>query len=118
MKTRETRNVNVALEKAKEWYKKGGDLKEVALQAYKKDELETPEWQNIKTFEDACKVLEIYNRYVSLHLESEERYPYYNHIEALDKLDIIRKALNGDWNPNLTCCSHCHNLVKIWLNPK
>ena len=30
----ETRNVNVILEKAKEWYKKGGDLREVALQAF------------------------------------------------------------------------------------
>ena len=33
------RNVTLTLEKAKEWYKKGGELKEVALQAYSKEEL-------------------------------------------------------------------------------
>ena len=35
----EERNVKLTLEKAKEWYKKGGELKEVALQAYKEEEL-------------------------------------------------------------------------------
>ena len=35
----EERNVKLTLDKAKEWYKKGGELKEVALQAYKEEEL-------------------------------------------------------------------------------
>jgi hypothetical protein len=35
----EERNVKLTLEKAKEWYKKGGELKEVALQAYTEEEL-------------------------------------------------------------------------------
>ena len=35
----EERNVKLTLEKAKEWYKKGGEFKEVALQAYKEEEL-------------------------------------------------------------------------------
>lgn len=35
----EKRNVELTLEKAKEWYKKGGELKEVALQAFKEEEL-------------------------------------------------------------------------------
>ena len=36
---KEERNITLTLEKAKEWYKKGGELKEVALQAYSKEEL-------------------------------------------------------------------------------
>ena len=26
---------------------------------------------------------------------------YFNHIDAISKIDIIRKALNGDWKPSL-----------------
>lgn len=35
----ESRNITRTLDKAKEWYKQGGELKEVALQAYKEEEL-------------------------------------------------------------------------------
>lgn len=35
----ETRNISLSLEKAKEWFKAGGDLREVALQAYDENEL-------------------------------------------------------------------------------
>jgi hypothetical protein len=34
-----TRNVTLTLDKAKEWYKKGGELKEIALQAFTEEEL-------------------------------------------------------------------------------
>ena len=46
------RNVILTLDKAKEWYKKGGELREVALQAYKEEELkiELP-----KTWEEFCE---------------------------------------------------------------
>jgi len=36
---KEERNITLTLDKAKEWYKKGGELKEVALQAYSEKEL-------------------------------------------------------------------------------
>lgn len=36
----EERNVKISLDKAKEWYKKGGELKEVALQAFTEKELD------------------------------------------------------------------------------
>lgn len=36
---KEERNITLTLEKAKEWYKKGGELKEIALQAFTKKEL-------------------------------------------------------------------------------
>lgn len=35
----EERTIKISLEKAKEWYKIGGDLREVALQAYTEEEL-------------------------------------------------------------------------------
>ena len=35
----DTRNVQLTLEKAQEWYQKGGELKEVALQAFTEEEL-------------------------------------------------------------------------------
>lgn len=37
----EERNITISLEKAKEWYQQGGDLKAVALQAFSEDELMT-----------------------------------------------------------------------------
>ena len=36
---KEERNITLTLDKAKEWYNKGGELKEVALQAYSEEEL-------------------------------------------------------------------------------
>lgn len=38
-KEMDTRNITLTLDKAKEWYKKGGELKEIALQAFSEKEL-------------------------------------------------------------------------------
>ena len=38
-KMKEKRNITLTLEKAREWYKKGGELKEIALQAFSEKEL-------------------------------------------------------------------------------
>ena len=46
------RNVTLTLDKAKEWYKKGGELKEVALQAYSEEELTKVDLP--KTWEEFC----------------------------------------------------------------
>ena len=50
-----TRNITLTLDKAKEWYKQGGDLKEVALQAFTKEEL-TP---LPKSWEEYCKMYNV-----------------------------------------------------------
>lgn len=50
---KEERNITLTLDKAKEWYKKGGELKEVALQAYTEEELIKVELP--KTWEEFCK---------------------------------------------------------------
>ena len=51
-KMKEERFVTLTLEKAKEWYKKGGELKEVALQAFSEKELTKVELP--KTWEEFC----------------------------------------------------------------
>ena len=50
---KEERNITLTLDKAKEWYKKGGELKEVALQAYSEKELTKVELP--KTWEEFCE---------------------------------------------------------------
>lgn len=94
----ESRNIALTLEKAKEWYNSGSaDLKEVALQAYTEDELKTVHFSEIKSYEDACKVLGIDSTF-TIHT------PYTSdanrHLVAVYKLDIIRKALNMGWKPS------------------
>ena len=101
----ETRNVTLTLEKAKEFYNSGNAaLMEVALQAFTKEELTIPEWQNIKTFEDACIAIGMNLDnviYDISHMEAAEG-NLGKHLTAIYKLDIIRKALNGtDWKPSL-----------------
>lgn len=99
------RNIAITLEKAKEWYNSSNtSLKELALQAFNKEELDTFDFTKIKTFEDA--LLCFYK------FQSDE---YYSIIEsvcrlrivsmasaAMFQLNIIRKALNLDQDLHLT----------------
>ena len=101
----ETRNVTLTLQKAKEFYNSGNDaLKEVALQAFTKKELTTPEYTSIKTFEDACAALRMDINKVARDLNNLTCLEggLGEHLRAIYKLDIIRKALNGtDWKPKM-----------------
>lgn len=102
----EIRNVALTLEKAKEFYNSGNAaLKEVALQAFTQEELTTPDYTDIKTFEDAVKALGLNMDFVNFALRNMENIEggLGKHLTAIYKLDIIRKALNGaDWNPKMT----------------
>ena len=49
---KEERNITLTLDKAKEWYKKGGELKEIALQAFTEKELTKVDLP--KTWEEFC----------------------------------------------------------------
>ena len=110
----ETRNVTLTLEKAKEFYNSGNTaLKEVALQAFTKEELTIPKWQNIKTFEDALHALGMYRVFDQYPSNIRER-AYFNHIDAISKIDIIRKALNGDWKPSLVEGKVYYPFVKFY----
>ena len=99
------KTITITLEKAKEWYNSDNiSLKELALQAFNKEELDTFDFTKIKTFEDA--LLCFYK------FQSDE---YYSTIEsvcrlrivsmasaAMFQLNIIRKALNLDQDLHLT----------------
>ena len=101
----ETRNVTLSLQKAKEFYNSGNAaLKEIALQAFTKEELTTPKYTDIKTFEDACKYLGLNMDFVNFALCNMKNVEggLGKHLIAIYKLDIIRKALNGaDWKPKM-----------------
>ena len=94
------RNITISLEKAVEWYNSGNDtLKEVALQAFTKDEL-IYDFKNITTFKKACKVLNLnYNFIKSQILDLTE---ISKASAAMLKLNIIRKALNWGQDLHLT----------------
>ena len=59
----EERNVKISLEKAREWYKQGGELKEIALSAFTKNEITLNALPN--TWEEFCK---------NYPIKAEERY--------------------------------------------
>ena len=114
----ETRNVTLTLQKAKEFYNSGNDaLKEVALQAFTKEELTNPEYTDIKTFEDACKALGLNMDFVNFALCNMKNIEggFGKHLAAIYKLDIISKALNGtDWKPKIAEGNIYYGLVRFY----
>lgn len=110
----ETRNVTITLDKAREWYKSGNaSLKEIALQAFDKDEL-TYNFKDITTFKKACEVLNL--NYADMACLARVIAKTSRASAAMFKLNIIRKALNLGQdlyftkNPKDSCIYHPHNL--------
>lgn len=119
----ETRNVTLTLEKAIEFYNSGNTaFREVALQAFTEEELETFKFTSIKTFEDAVKALDLGICYVETDLEDFDDHRFEGntseHLKAIYKLDIIRKALNGDWKPKMAEGSIYYPWVRIYSSDK
>lgn len=94
------RNVTVTLNKAKEWFNsENAILREIALQAFDKDEL-TYNFKNITTFKEACEALGlIYDDmlYITKNIATISKAS-----AAMFKLNIIRKALNLGQDLHLT----------------
>lgn len=113
----ETRNVEVSLAKAREWYMNGNKaLKEVALQAFTKEELEGIDWKSITSFEDACDALGLSHKE---ELATVKKLGAISaHVAAIYKLDIVRKALNGGEIPSLVSGSVYYPLIKFYLDSK
>lgn len=102
----ESRNIALTLEKAREWYNSGSaDLGEVALQAYTEEELTTPNFNDIKTFRDACDVLGVsyanFNKMFNGYYGENILKATPASIAAI-KLNIIRQALNKGQKMELT----------------
>ena len=101
MKERKERNVTITLDKAIEWYKSGNaTLKEIALQAFDKEELTAFDFTSIKTFEDACNTLSIDRKAANYLVRVMDGISKAS--VAMFKLNIIRKALNLGQDLHLT----------------
>ena len=96
----EERNVTVTLDKAKEWFNsENATLKEIALQAFDKDEL-TYNFKNITTFKNACEALGL--NYDDMFYITKNIATISKASAAMFKLNIIRKALNLGQDLHLT----------------
>lgn len=94
------RNVTVTLNKAKKWFNSGNaTLKEIALQAFDKDEL-TYNFKNITTFKKACEALGL--NYDDIFYITRNIATISKASAAMFKLNIIRKALNLGQDLHLT----------------
>lgn len=101
MKERKERNVTITLDKAIEWYKSGNaTLKEIALQAFGKEELTAFDFTRIKTFKDACNTLSIDRKAANYLVRVMDGISKAS--VAMFKLNIIRKALNLGQDLHLT----------------
>lgn len=95
------RNITVTLEKAREYYKSDNEsLKDIALQAFSEEELNTFDFTKIKTFKDACNALDIDCKVVNYLVRVMAGISKAS--VAMFKLNIIRKALNLDQDLHLT----------------
>lgn len=94
-----TRNITLTLEKAREFYNSGNDtLREVALQAFTEDEINTEFFENFKSWKDVEDFL-LYVQGINV--------PFITNgmsrgQKALIKLNHIRRILNADKKMNLT----------------
>lgn len=96
----EERNITVTLDKAREWFNsENATLKEVALQAFNKDEL-VCNFKNITTFKEACKALGL--NYDDMFYITKNIATISKASAAMFKLNIIRKALNLGQDLHLT----------------
>lgn len=88
----EKRNVTVTLDKAREWFNSGNEsLKEIALQAFNKDEL-IYNFKNITTFKKACEALGLNYDIISIVIKNVATFSRAS--AATVQLNIVRKALN------------------------
>lgn len=95
------RNITISIEKAREWYNSNNEsLKEIALQAFDEKELELKPFERIKTFQNACEILDL--DYNTLSDQSNEIKRISKATAAMFELNIIRKALNKDYELSLT----------------
>ena len=98
------RNITITFEKAREWYNSDySSLKEIALQAFSKEELTGFDFTKIKTFEDALTALG-YKESTKVYIRNtiNDISMYSRSSAAMTKLNIIRKALNLGKDLHLT----------------
>ena len=96
----EKRKITITIDKAVKWYKsENATLKELALQAFNKDEL-THNFKDITTFKDACETLGL--SYKDMDYTAEVIAIYSKASAAMFQINIVRKALNLGCDLSLT----------------
>lgn len=112
------RNVTVTLDKAKEWFNSGNaTLREVALQAFSKEELNPFDFTKIKTFRDALNALDYSGYDMQKIMDKAKNISYYSRASAAAfKLDIVRRALNLGQDLSLTKDPE-HSYIYYPINP-
>lgn len=108
--------IKLTLDDARELYKSNNEtLMGLALKAFPKDVLKTPNFMDIKTVEDACNAL-----YMNLPLVDRtirEISKTSRAMVAMYKLNIVRKALNLGQNLHLIKSTTEESLVYCPKNP-
>lgn len=109
----------LSLATAKAWYRmENRELREMALAVYSEEELEAHDFTDIKTFEDACDELGIRSEDIAADLKQLRNWGFEGGLglDLIDvyKLNIIRKALNKGWEPNLTNGNVYYPVIQIW----
>jgi hypothetical protein len=111
---KEERNITLTLDKAKEWYNKGGELREIALQAFTEKEL-NPLPRSWEEFIESIKfTFKGYLEYIDgiVHWSNscfpnksigESSKVCDKHV-ALFQLEQLRNYWWGDWKPEWDCC--------------
>lgn len=87
---KKTKNITLTLDKAKEWYKKGGELKEIALQAFSEKELNSFP----KSWEEYCR------KHKSICLSTRYADNILLKYDALLKLEQLRNCWWNGWEPD------------------
>lgn len=87
---KEERNITLTLDKAKEWYKKGGELKEIALQAFSERELNSFP----KSWEEYCR------KHKSICLSTRYADNILLKYDDLLKLEQLRNCWWNGWEPD------------------
>ena len=133
----EERNVKISLDKAREWYNRGGELKELALSAFTEKEITESALPN--TWEEFCKMYPIkddewyigmnsdiinmfqgkrYNRYNRNILPSQQAAKAHLALMQLHQLrDCYRQGWLPDWSDSCQekyCIEFGKNIYKIF----
>ena len=112
----EERNIKISLDKAREWYNKGGELKELALSAFTENEITTSALPN--TWEEFCEMYPVKDDewYISassniIRMSQGKRYTFYNcnilpslqsakaHLAQM-QLEQLRDCYRQGWIPD------------------
>lgn len=107
----EERILKVSLEQARKWYEIE-DFKTYALEVYTEEELKQAPYENIRTFEDACKALKLdYENEMNIVNKLKVISP---HTASVYQLDIVRRALNDGETPSLISGYVCIPYIRIY----